>query len=103
MNKIVKKLSKSKLIELANSSLDEELSPKKSNLNISKSDAIIDAQNMDIRDKGDWETDISESYPAKKCKKRVGMFTKLPNGLTPQEIMYGKVENDSNYFNKEPE
>ena len=57
------------------------------------------------------EKDLSEVIPTKKRKKlvdalgvtiriktRVRTYEKLSNGLTPQEIMYGKEDDDEDYF-----
>ena len=54
---------------------------------------------------------MSEVIPTKKRKKlvdalgvtiriktRVRTYEKLSNGLTPQEIMYGKEDDDEDYF-----
>ena len=54
-----------------------------------------------LRDKGDWETELSETVPLKnRDERRVSIFSKLPNGLTPYEIMYGKQDNDYDLMNK---
>jgi len=53
---------------------------------------------IEIRDKEDWEENISEFAPAKRTEEqRVSMFKKLKNGLTPYEIMYGKQDDDFAY------
>jgi len=51
--------------------------------------------------KGDnnYEGESSETSFMKR-KERVTIFKKLPNSLTPYEIMYGKQENDQDYLNK---
>jgi hypothetical protein len=70
-----------------------------------------ESQYNEARDKGEY--DISEANPTKirrkpteifgrtlitEMKNRVDIFTKLPSGLTPDEIMNGQKENDFNYF-----
>ncbi len=48
-----------------------------------------------LREKGDWETELSEVAPLKnRDEQRVSVLKKLPNGLTPYEMMYGKQDND---------
>ena len=109
MNNLKKRTNKKTLIDIAHSSLDEEFSPIELNLNPSEDNNAnyqefneeIKPENNDIgiRDKGDWECGISEVTPPKKVK-CVSMFTKLPDGLTPHEIMYGKKDDDHDYINQ---
>jgi len=108
MNKRKEKINKKKLIEIAQSSLDEEFGPIEFDPNIPE-DNEINSKKVDykpegtrynkVRDKGDWEVDISEINPPKRVE-RVSLFKKLSNGLTPNEIMYGKQDNDFDYLNK---
>ena len=110
MNKRKDKINKRTLIDRARSSLDEEFGPIEPALNVSKEDKINyeegneqykmgEKRDVEIRDKGDWECDISEITPPKKVK-CVSMFTKLPSGLTPSEMMYGKKDDDHDYIAK---
>ena len=72
---------------------DEDKQAKKDKKAIKKLDAL--------RNKGDWESEISDSAPAKDGTiRRVSMFARLPSGLTPYEMMYGQQENDYNLLNK---
>jgi len=49
-----------------------------------------------LRDKGSWECDISEVTPLKRVE-CVSMFAKLSSGLTPYELMNGRIESDTRY------
>jgi hypothetical protein len=112
MNKIRKRITKKTLIDIASSSLDEEFGPIESNLNISETENTEMHPQKEsykpegprynkLRDKGDWESELSEMAPLKeRTGRRVSVFKKLPNGLTPYEIMYGKQDNDYNILNK---
>jgi hypothetical protein len=109
MNKRKDKINKRTLIDRAHSSLDEEFGPTIEPISNIPEDNEINpkkenykpegARYNKVRDKGDWECDISEVNPPKRVE-RVSMFKKLPNGLTPNEIMYGKQDNDRDYITK---
>ncbi len=107
MSKRKNKINKKTLLTLAESQLEEEFAPieSTSDSNISENNEIeikkenykqIEPLYNKVRDKGDWEFDISEVTPLKKVE-CVGLFKKLSNGLTPYELMYGKQDNDFAY------
>jgi hypothetical protein len=110
MNKQKGKINKKTLIDLAHSSLDEEFGSIKPNSNVSEDNEIIPKNENykpigprynRVRDKGDWESELSEMAPLKEgIGRRVNRFKQLPNGLTPHEMMYGKQDNDFDVLNK---
>lgn len=55
-----------------------------------------------LREKGDWETELSEMAPLKNgLGRRVNRFKELPNGLTPYEMMNGEQGlDDFDYIGK---
>ena len=102
------------LKNLVNSSLDEEFELTIGSIepisNVSEDNEInsdfknkkykpIGPRYNRVRDKGDWEIPLSDLVPPK-GRKRVGEFTKLPNGLTPNEMMYGTQDDDYDIIGK---
>jgi len=58
-----------------------------------------EVKNIEERDEGDWESELSDMAPLK-GRKRVSLSAQLPNGLTPYEMMYGKQEDDYDIIGK---
>lgn len=110
MNRTKDKPNKSELIRMANSLLDEEFSPLKPNLSTDQNREIDydnreikpEKRDVEIRDRGYWESELSETAPLKEgIIRRVSRFKKLPNsGLTPYEMMYGKQDDDYDILGK---
>jgi hypothetical protein len=122
MDKIIKKSNKGNLKNRVLTNLDKEFASfnaQESNSNISqenKNDPIkeyneVNTKKVDyklqgprynkVREKGDWEAELSETAPLREgIGRRVSRFKKLPNGLTPYEMMYGKQDNDFDILNK---
>jgi hypothetical protein len=113
MNKRKDKINKKTLIDKAQSSLDEEFgsiefnehnsdSPEDNEIYPKKESYKPEGNRYNkVRDKGDWESELSEIAPLKEgIGRRVGRFKQLPNGLTPYEMMYGKQDNDYDILNK---
>jgi hypothetical protein len=104
------RINKKTLTEIAHSSLDEEFGPIELNSNVSEDNEItpkkenykpVGPRYNKVRDKGDWESELSEMAPLREgIGRRVSRFKQLPNGLTPHEMMYGKQDNDYDILNK---
>ena len=90
------KISKRNLIDRAHSDLNDEFGPtnissttEDNKVNYPEETPNLKNQNMS----NPVSADISQIGEEK--VERVSIFTKLPNGLTPYELMYGKIDDDS--------
>ena len=104
MNKQRNRINKKTLMNLAHSKLDEEFGPVEfnsttpENFGVNYDDEkpkinLNEVKTDEIREKGDWESSLSDLTLARKSK-RVKVSTILSNGLTPYELMYGKRDNE---------